>query len=262
MKNRVAAFKIVFEIPTFSVAGEPFALYFGVQHDVEKSTTTELPPVYLRSVKIRYLEHVRLGLRQPVYTTDTVQTIKSMNQPIILQHDFGKDSQVRITEHMDLRDCILPEPLMVDGVAFETLNIKRNIVKASVALVLTCAGNEYPVYSRFGEKNGTYSIIAPAAPPKGIELAGSNGLPPEAQGNAIYESETKVAAGEIASEPIYEAGTRIVPGEMAGKSVHVINAKTTPSGLPDESVHELDNAFRSVRLGKNPIYELASSHQR
>ena len=261
LKNPVVTFRVVTEVPSFAVAGEPFPLYLGLQYDATNSTTMEMPPVYLRSVKIRFVEIVRLGLRQPVYTSDKVQTL-NRNWQITFQHDFGKDSRVRITEHLDLRDFIPPERLMVDEVAFETLNIKRKFIDAFVALVVTCAGNEYDVFTPFGNKDGSYFIIAPAAPPKGIELAGSNWLPSEAQGEAIYETDTKAAASEFASEPIYEAEARIVRGEIAGKNVHRIDSKIVPSELPNEPIHELETTFRSVQLDGNQVYELSSSKRR
>ena len=223
LKAPISAFFLIIEMPRFSVTGEALPLHLGIEYDFDNSTTTEIPPVYLRSVQIKYRDNVRLGLRQRVYATDKVQTICSQTNKF-MQHTSAKNEMVQIIERMDLRHHLPLEELVVNDLSFETLNIARTLSVMFVTVTVSCADIEYIVSMQPGE--GVYSCIAPAAPPRGIELPDSRLLPPEAQGEAVYETETRIAAKELGSEP----------------------------------VHEVQNTARTAQLHGNPVYELSSSH--
>ena len=238
LKNPVSAFKLIVGIPKFSVGGKPFPLYLGIQYDTEHSTTKELPPVYLQSVKISCVQRVFLGHHQPAQGADKGPKLRWQRQLIMLQYQFQKGSEVQITERIDLRDVIPVQSLMVHHVEFQTLNIEHKFLNLSVAMVVTCAGSEYPVSAQLGDQNSTYSIIPPTAPPKEFELASTDRLPSKVQSKAIYETKANVAAGETEGETNYEMGARIVPGEVVGKSVRATDSIADPSELPDDPVHE------------------------
>ena len=226
LKTPVSAFKIIFEIPTFSVAGEPLALHLGVDYDFENSTATQIPPVYLRTITIGYSDCVRLGLRHPVYATDQVQTIQTRYKTkILIARTFSKDAAPQITERTDLRHCLPLDKLVVHDLSFETSNIKRLFNRLYVTATVSCADIEYPVGTRFGES--TYDFIAPATPPEAVQLPDSRLMPPEAQ-----------------SEDIHEAATTEAPKEIGG-----------------ESVYELESTFRSAQVGRNPVFNSFSPYQ-
>ncbi|MCJ1474956.1 hypothetical protein MMC13_003616 [Lambiella insularis] len=219
-KPPVSAFKIITELPRFSTMGQPLSIYLGVDYDLEKSTATELPPVLLREVRVGFLEQIQLGVRRPLYATDRVSTIQSRPKRRFIQHVFKKENMARVTERMNLHQSLPPDKLLVNDLSFETPNLRRFYHDFFLTATLVCAGKEFTASVRTGAAE--FCLLAPSAPPRGIELPDSRLLPPEAQSDAVHEVDSRAAVNELQSEPL----------------------------------HEQESNMRSDRLQKAPAYEL------
>ena len=201
-KAPVSAFKLIIELPSHATMGEVLPLYLGIDYDLVNSTALDLPPVFLREVRIGWLEQIQLGSRLRVYSTEPTNTIQSLPLRRYMNFTFEKGKMMQVTERMALHQKITSDSFVVKNFSFEAPDIRRFYHDFYVVVTVVCNDKEFTASA--GSKSRELVFLPPSLPPKGIELPDSRLLPPEAQSQAVYEMGNKAATNELHGEPLYE----------------------------------------------------------
>ena len=191
-------FKLITELPNFSISGQVLPIYLGVDFDFESSIVADLLSVLLRSVKVLLIEQFQLGYRQTAYSTDWDSTIRSISKRLPILLLFHPDEMVQITERVRLPPVA---KLVVENLlSFQTPNIRRSYRDFQLIVTIVCAGKEFSIVSHQDEM----SFIPPMASPKDIELSDSRLLPSELQSEAVCEIESGARINELQGAPFPE----------------------------------------------------------
>ena len=202
LKSLVTRFKLILELPLYATMGEALPIYLGVDYDLDSSTATDLPQVFLESVKIGYTEQIELGPRQTSYMAGQSATIQSIPLWRNIRIVCEKDKMIPVTERMALHRTVLSEKLIVDKFSFETPNIRKYYHDFFVSITVVCNGKSFIACSSM--KNRDFVFLPPVAPTKGIELPDSRLMPPEAQSEPVHEMESAHGVNEMQGGLVYE----------------------------------------------------------
>ena len=202
LKSLFTKFKLILELPFHATMGEALPIYLGVDYDLESSTATDLPQVFLQSIRIGYVEQIELGPRQTSFMTGQSTTIQSSPSWRYIEFVYEKDKMIPVTERMALHRKLHSDKLIADTFSFETPNIRRFYHNFFVSVTVVCNGKSFKAFS--GMKNRDFVFFPPVAPLKDIELPDSRLMPPEAQSEPVHELESAHGINEMQGELVHE----------------------------------------------------------
>ncbi|KAF2753924.1 hypothetical protein EJ05DRAFT_504521 [Pseudovirgaria hyperparasitica] len=137
-KTPIVHMDITIQMPSHATLGSSLPLLIGVEYDFQRSTTSELPPVWLTDLAIRIRENMEIS-QDLTNRQDPNSVVTRETDPYVKFHTNLKDFPVRITEQVDLRRVLPPDTLILKSSSFTSTMLRRFYDDISVTATIMCA---------------------------------------------------------------------------------------------------------------------------